>query len=109
MHSLGLAPTPGSAGQVSSEGMQSGLQCLESALTMWGMLILLATSKWEMEAHRCPVGHTVLQGRELELESAVSDIRFSIQAPLITMPRTGPGCVTFTRQSQDKSPPFARP
>ena len=87
MHSLDLAPTPGSAVWVSPEGTQSGLQSLESALIMWDTAITLAISQWEMEALRCPVGHTAFQGRGLELESAVSDNRFST-APL-TMPRTG--------------------
>jgi len=49
MHSLGLAPTPASAGWGSLGGMQSGLQCLESALTMWGTVILPGTSKQEIE------------------------------------------------------------
>lgn len=51
----------------------------------------------KMEALRCPVDHSAFQGRGLELESAVSDNRFST-APL-TMPRTGAGCMTLTRKS----------
>lgn len=49
MHSLGLAPTLASAGQGSLGGMQSGLQCLESALTMWDTVILPGTSRLEVE------------------------------------------------------------
>lgn len=45
MHSLDLAPTPGSAVWVSPEGTQSGLQSLQSALTMWDTAIMLAISQ----------------------------------------------------------------
>ena len=74
---------------------------------MWDTAITLAISQWEMEALRCPVGHTAFQGRGLELESAVSDNRFST-APL-TMPRTGAGCMTLTRKAWGMSVPLARP
>lgn len=41
------------------------------------------------------VCHTAAWGRELEVGSAVSDTRLSVQAPLSTVPTTGPGCMIF--------------
>lgn len=91
MHSLGRAPAPASAGRGSLGGMQSGLQCLESALTTWGTVILPATSKQETEVLRCPACPTAAWGQE----PAVSDTGLSVPASWLPGPTTGPGGMMF--------------